>query len=158
MKISGMIDESLDTKAMTNEPEPWEFRAKPAWQRLIVMLGGIIVNVVVGIIIFVAIAYQNGDSFLSKEEMNRYGIVAGPVSYTHLDVYKRQDWKGTIQIKVTNTTNQKLYFCAAYLSKKFQCFLDFLPQRVQLLEPGKSLLLGPNGKDRICLLYTSRCV
>lgn len=80
VKISGMIDESLDTKAMSKEPEPWEFRAKPAWQRLIVMLGGIIVNVVVGIIIFVAIAYQQGDSFLSKEEMNRYGIVAGPLA------------------------------------------------------------------------------
>lgn len=62
-----------------------------------------------------------------------------------------KDWKGTIQIKVTNTTNQKLYFCAGYLSKEFQCFLDFLPQRVQLLEPGKSLFLGHNGKDRINL-------
>ncbi|WP_373511743.1 RIP metalloprotease RseP [Persicitalea sp.] len=80
VKISGMIDESLDTKAMDQEPEPWEFRAKPAWQRLIVMLGGIIVNVVVGIIIFIALAYQNGDSYLSKEEVNRYGIVAGPLA------------------------------------------------------------------------------
>ncbi|MPR34375.1 caspase family protein [Salmonirosea aquatica] len=61
------------------------------------------------------------------------------------------DWKGTIQIKVTNATAQDLYFCAAYLSKEFQCFLDFLPQRVQLLEAGKSLFLGPNGKDRINL-------
>ncbi len=61
------------------------------------------------------------------------------------------DWKGTIQIKVTNTTDQDLYVCAAYLSKEFQCFLDFLPQRVQLLEAGKSLHLGPNGKDRINL-------
>lgn len=80
VKISGMIDESLDTKAMDQEPEPWEFRAKPAWQRLIVMLGGIIVNIAVGIIIFIALAYQNGDSYLSKEEVNRYGIVAGPLA------------------------------------------------------------------------------
>ncbi len=80
VKITGMIDESLDTKDLDKEPEPWEFRAKPAWQRLVVMLGGIIVNVAVGIIIFVAIAYKNGDSFLSKEEGNRYGIVAGELA------------------------------------------------------------------------------
>ena len=80
VKISGMIDESLDTKTLDQEPEPWEFRAKPAWQRLIVMLGGIIVNIVVGIIIFITLAYQNGDSYLSKEEVNRYGIVAGPLA------------------------------------------------------------------------------
>src|SRR3954465_14535796 len=46
VKISGMIDESLDTQTLSHEPEPYEFRAKPAWQRLIVMMGGIIVNVV----------------------------------------------------------------------------------------------------------------
>ncbi|MCK5102862.1 MAG: site-2 protease family protein, partial [Cyclobacteriaceae bacterium] len=49
VKISGMIDESLDTKTMEEEPKSWEFRSKPAWQRLIVMLGGIIVNVITGI-------------------------------------------------------------------------------------------------------------
>lgn len=64
---------------------------------------------------------------------------------------KGNDWRGTIQIKVTNNTNQKLYFCAAYLSKEFQCFLDFVQDRVKLLEPGKSIFLGPNGNDRINL-------
>lgn len=80
VKISGMIDESMDTDQMSKDPEPWEFRSKPAWQRLVVMLGGIIVNVVVGVIIFVAISYKNGDKFLSKEEVNRYGIVAGELA------------------------------------------------------------------------------
>jgi regulator of sigma E protease len=51
VKISGMVDESLDTKNLSKEPEPWEFRAKPAWQRLIVMLGGVIVNFVFGVLI-----------------------------------------------------------------------------------------------------------
>ena len=49
VKITGMIDESLDTKNLSAEPEPHEFRAKPAWQRLIVMLGGIIMNVITGV-------------------------------------------------------------------------------------------------------------
>jgi regulator of sigma E protease len=80
VKISGMIDESMDTEAMSQEPQPWEFRSKPAWQRLIVMLGGIIVNVIVGIIIFIAIAYHDGKKFLSIDEVNKYGIVAGELA------------------------------------------------------------------------------
>ncbi|MDW3195710.1 MAG: RIP metalloprotease RseP [Cytophagales bacterium] len=76
VKISGMIDESLDTESLSEEPEPWEFRAKPAWQRLIVMLGGIIVNVITGIIIFIALTYSQGERYLSKEELNKHGIVA----------------------------------------------------------------------------------
>lgn len=80
VKISGMIDESMDTAAMTAEPQPWEFRSKPAWQRLIVMLGGIIVNVIVGIFIFVVMAYNQGEQILSREELNKYGIVASPLA------------------------------------------------------------------------------
>jgi regulator of sigma E protease len=76
VKITGMIDESLDTKSLNEEPEPYEFRAKPAWQRLIVMLGGIIVNVITGVIIFIFIAFANGESYLPKEELNKHGIVA----------------------------------------------------------------------------------
>ncbi|MEO9965515.1 MAG: RIP metalloprotease RseP [Reichenbachiella sp.] len=76
VKISGMIDESLDTETLSQEPEEWEFRAKPAWQRLIVMMGGIIVNVVTGIIIFIFLVYSNGNSYLPKEELNKHGIVA----------------------------------------------------------------------------------
>src|SRR5690349_14523134 len=73
VKISGMIDESLDTETMKQDPQPWEFRSKPAWQRLIVMLGGIFVNVVVGIIIFIAIAFIYGDVYLKKDVINQHG-------------------------------------------------------------------------------------
>lgn len=73
VKISGMIDESLDTDAMKSEPQPWEFRSKPAWQRLIVMLGGIIVNVIVGILIFIGITYVYGDTNILKDEVNKRG-------------------------------------------------------------------------------------
>ncbi len=75
VKISGMIDESLDTAHTNTEPQPYEFRAKPAWQRLIVMLGGIIVNVLVGIMIFVIMAYKNGNTYLATKDA-KYGIVA----------------------------------------------------------------------------------
>lgn len=76
VKISGMIDESLDTDAMSAEPQPWEFRSKPAWQRLVVMMGGIIVNVFTGIIIFIAMTYSIGESYITKAELNKHGIVA----------------------------------------------------------------------------------
>ncbi len=58
MKITGMVDESLDTEHLDAEPQPYEFRSKPAWQRLIVMMGGIIVNVILGIIVFIVLTFS----------------------------------------------------------------------------------------------------
>lgn len=77
VKISGMIDESLDTESVRKAPQPWEFRAKPAWQRLIVMLGGIIFNVILGFTIFTALSYVNGSTYYPMSEVNRYGVHAG---------------------------------------------------------------------------------
>lgn len=76
VKISGMVDESMDTAQLASEPQPWEFRAKPAWQRLIVMLGGIIVNVITGIVIFVVLVYQKGETYFSRDQVIEHGIVA----------------------------------------------------------------------------------
>lgn len=76
VKITGMVDESLDTEHLNQEPQPHEFRAKPAWQRLIVMMGGIIVNVILGIIVFIALTFSYGDNYIPMEEVNKFGIVA----------------------------------------------------------------------------------
>jgi regulator of sigma E protease len=76
VSIAGMIDETQDAETLAKDPEPWEFRAKPAYQRLIVMLGGVIVNVITGVVIFVCLTYSNGNNFISKEELNKNGIVA----------------------------------------------------------------------------------
>ena len=76
VKISGMIDESLDMEQVRSEPQPWEFRAKPAWQRLIVMMGGIIVNILLGIAIFIGITYALGDAYIPRQEVLKHGIVA----------------------------------------------------------------------------------
>jgi regulator of sigma E protease len=73
VKISGMIDESLDTESLKQEPQEWEFRAKPAWQRLIVMLGGIFVNLVVGVLIFIGITFVYGDRLVKKDFINANG-------------------------------------------------------------------------------------
>ena len=67
VKISGMIDESMDTEQMKLPPEPWEFRSKPAWQRLIIMLGGVIVNLLLGLLIYAMIFYVWGKDTLTYD-------------------------------------------------------------------------------------------
>lgn len=75
VKISGMVDESMDKSQLAGPAKPWEFRSKPAWQRLIVMLGGVTVNAILGISIFIVLTYISGEIFLPKTEA-KYGIVA----------------------------------------------------------------------------------
>ena len=69
VKISGLIDESMDTEQMAKEPQPWEFRSKPAWQRLIIMLGGVTVNFVLAYIIYVMTSFVYGDTDFSSESL-----------------------------------------------------------------------------------------
>jgi regulator of sigma E protease len=69
VKISGMIDESMDTDQLAGPPQPWEFRSKPAWQRLIVMLGGVTVNIVLGIFIFWMLTLKNGETFIPNDKL-----------------------------------------------------------------------------------------
>ncbi|MES2419409.1 MAG: RIP metalloprotease RseP [Bacteroidota bacterium] len=69
VKISGMIDESMDVEQMALPAQPWEFRSKPAWQRLIVMLGGIIVNVIVGIFIFWMLTFKYGETYIANDRL-----------------------------------------------------------------------------------------
>ena len=69
VKISGMIDESFDKEQMSKPPQPWEFRSKPAWQRLIIMLGGVTVNLAVGFIIYMMVLFIWGKETLPQENI-----------------------------------------------------------------------------------------
>ncbi len=69
VKISGMIDESMDTEQMAQPMQPWEFRSKPAWQRLIVMLGGVTVNLVLGFLIYIMIMFVWGKTLFSNADL-----------------------------------------------------------------------------------------
>ncbi len=69
VKIAGMIDESMDTEAMKEEPKEWEFRSKPAWQRLIIMLGGVTVNFVLAVVIYIGMAYAYGDQYIPMDSL-----------------------------------------------------------------------------------------
>jgi len=73
VKIAGMIDESMDKEAMAQEPKEWEFRSKPAWQRLIVMIGGVTVNVILGFFIYIMIIATYGDEYSTPEDL-KYGF------------------------------------------------------------------------------------
>ena len=72
-KIAGMIDESFDTEQMKKPAEPWEFRCKPAWQRLLIMIGGVLVNFLLALFIYSMILFYWGDTYISPKDMT-YGM------------------------------------------------------------------------------------
>ncbi len=69
VKISGMVDESMDTGQLKNDPEPWEFRSKPAWQRLIILLGGVTVNFLLAMAIYAGVMFTWGEKYLPNENL-----------------------------------------------------------------------------------------
>ena len=89
VKIAGMIDESMDTEQLKNEPQPWEFRSKKTWQRLIIMVGGVTVNLVLGFLIYIAVVFTWGQLTLDQNKLqaglgvhpflSKYGISSGDI-------------------------------------------------------------------------------
>lgn len=115
VKISGMIDESMDKEQMKQPAQPWEFRSKPAWQRLIIMLGGVTVNVILAIIIFIMITWVWGEEYLPPQNV-KYGIAAdslgkamglrdGDVIYKVGNEEVRDELRVTGQIMTTDATS-----------------------------------------------------
>ena len=78
VKISGMIDESMDKEQMALPPQPWEFRSKPAWQRLIIMLGGVTVNFILAFIIYIGMAFAYGDTYVANADLKDGVWVTNP--------------------------------------------------------------------------------
>jgi len=79
VKIAGMIDESMDKEQMSKPAEPWEFRSKPAWQRLIIMIGGVVVNLILAVVIYAGMLYAWGEQYVPVSEINKYGIVTDSI-------------------------------------------------------------------------------
>ena len=79
VKISGMIDESMDTEQMSQEPQPWEFRSKPSWQRLIIMLGGVTVNFILAAVIYIFMAFSYGDSDVDIQSITDGYWISNPL-------------------------------------------------------------------------------
>lgn len=87
VKISGMIDESMDKKAMAQPPQPWEFRTKPAWQRLLIMVGGVFMNFILAFFIYSMIVMNWGDSYIPIDKTQLYfGEVAHQAGFKDGDI------------------------------------------------------------------------
>jgi regulator of sigma E protease len=94
VKIAGMVDESMDKEQLAKPAQPWEFRSKPAWQRLIIMLGGVTVNLFLGILIYILVVFSYGEEKIMPEDLqsgmavhpflNQYGIKSGDI-ITHVN-------------------------------------------------------------------------
>ena len=80
VKISGMVDESMDKEALKHPPQPWEFRSKPAWQRLIIMLGGVTVNVLLAFIIYAMMLYVWGERKYPMQNSNLWNSYYGQLN------------------------------------------------------------------------------
>lgn len=78
-KIAGMVDESMDTDNLKSEPKPWEYRSKPAWQRLLIIVGGVLMNIVLAIGIYIGITYAWGDSYIKTKDVTT-GFTFSPVA------------------------------------------------------------------------------
>ena len=96
VKIAGMIDESMDKEQMAKPPQPWEFRSKPAWQRLLVMIGGVLFNFLLALFIYSMILFAWGDSYYSLPEMShgmKFNERAQNIGFRDGDVLLRADDK-----------------------------------------------------------------
>ena len=83
VKIAGMVDESMDKEKMKQAPQPWEFRSKPAWQRLIIMIGGVTVNVLLAFVIYAMILMVWGEKNIKSDSL-KYGIAFNDPLFTDL--------------------------------------------------------------------------
>ncbi|RMG75918.1 MAG: RIP metalloprotease, partial [Bacteroidetes bacterium] len=81
VKIAGMVDESMDTEQLNKPPQPWEFRAKPAWQRLIIMIGGVVVNLLLAIVIYAMTLFVWGESYLPVKNMKDGVMIMDSLAY-----------------------------------------------------------------------------
>lgn len=103
VKIAGMIDESMDTEQMKQPVKPWEFRAKPAWQRLLIMVGGVLMNFLLALFIYSMILFAWGDSYVSLQDMThgmKFNEHAREIGFRDGDILLRADEKSLERFSV----------------------------------------------------------
>lgn len=127
VKISGMLDEHMDTEQMAEEPKPWEFRSKPIWQRLIVMLGGIFMNIILGCLIFIGIKFFKGEDKISNAKVE-HGIYVS---------------KGSAADELGFKTGDKL---VTYMGEPIEYFTDVMDPNI-LVDRGKYFDILRDGKE-----------
>lgn len=144
VKLSGMIDESMDTEQMNQPAQPWEFRSKPAWQRLIIMLGGIFVNIVLALVIYTTLFSTVGQKYISTKVVQENGLAFGEVGkkvgFKNGDKIISIDGK-PIQENFNRTVIDVL------LGDDIEIKRDGKTAHVFLTDENKGLILGSEGKN-----------
>ena len=92
VKIAGMIDESMDTEQMQKEPQPWEFRSKPSWQRLIIMLGGVTVNFILAALIYILMAFVYDSADIDAKSIVGGYEISNPWCYFWNNIFNNIPW------------------------------------------------------------------
>lgn len=143
VKLSGMIDESMDLEQMKQEPQPWEFRSKPAWQRLIIMMGGIIVNIVLAWVIYTILFSTVGQKYVATDVVQKNGLSFGEVG-------KSIGFKnGDKIISVNNKPLEKKFnwlVIDVLLSDQIQIEREGKKMDLMLTEENIGKILGSEGK------------
>lgn len=144
VKLSGMIDESMDTEQMKQPAQPWEFRSKPAWQRLIIMLGGIFVNIVLAITIYTIMFSTVGQKYIATDVVQKNGLsftqVGKDVGFINGDKIVSVDGE-----PVQNKFNRLII--DVLLSDKLIVERDGQPKELKLSDESKAKILGTEGKN-----------
>ncbi|MES2544573.1 MAG: RIP metalloprotease RseP [Bacteroidota bacterium] len=144
VKLSGMIDESMDTEQMKQPAQPWEFRSKPAWQRLIIMLGGIVVNILLALIIYTTLFSTVGQKYISTNEIQKNGLAFG-------DVGKSVGFKNGDKIITVDGEPIKKNFnrlvIDLLLSNNIEIERDGQKVNLSLSDEQKGKILGSEGKN-----------
>jgi regulator of sigma E protease len=132
VKIAGMIDESMDKEQMNKPPQPWEFRAKPAWQRLIIMVGGVTVNLIVGILIYMMVLFVWGKDYMTNEDL-KHGLQV----HEHFEQFGFEDGDKILKI------NDQVPFSVDYIE---------LMKEIALRDGRKIEVLHANGQKEVIQL------
>ncbi|MFK2819199.1 RIP metalloprotease RseP [Flavobacteriaceae sp. LMIT009] len=130
VKISGMIDESMDKEQMAQPPKPWEFRSKPSWQRLIIMLGGVTVNFILAAIIYIFMAFGYGDVDISNDSVKDGYLVENPL-LNELGLQTGDKILAINEYEIVNFSDLKKYFLEAQV---ISIERDGVKQEIQLPE------------------------
>lgn len=156
VKIAGMIDESMDKEQMAKPPQPWEFRSKPAWQRLIIMLGGVTVNIIVGFVIYMGILYFYGQNITTNDDIpqgfsvaqqfKEYGFRDGDLVLSvngepledvmQINKYMLLRDVSTVEVAHNDGTNETIAIPEDVGDKMFHSdtHFPFLPRRVAVID------------------------
>jgi regulator of sigma E protease len=155
VKISGMIDESMDTEQMAQPPQPWEFRSKPAWQRLIIMLGGVTVNFILGFFIYMMILFVWGRDYQNTDDVKYgFGVTKTMEQYGFKDGDKIVSIDGTPFAETDNISTHLMFRKTENIKvKRIDGTIEELklPEGIgtQLFEAGDIPALSPRQKFKI---------